>query len=203
MSACRGETAELDLTGTLTLNFLAWIEFLRDILGLSWWFFPTWGINLQRQIPNGIPAFLRGEVRRSTAQLYPFNCISRVNPELCFAMLPLGHLSSSIPAGLLHAWEVFWPILPTWSTLFSLSDQFYQLPYWFDSSLCCPCWEECCSADHSGRFPIPGFRITLLRECPSVSPAASSILASKAHCRQYSYSMQRRQCISIGCWKRN
>lgn len=36
-----------------------------------------------------------------------------------------------------------------------------------------PTGEECCSADLFGRFPIAGFRITLLRECPSVSPAAS------------------------------
>lgn len=41
MSACRGETAELDLTGTLTLNFLAWIEFLRDILGFVLVIFPN------------------------------------------------------------------------------------------------------------------------------------------------------------------
>lgn len=177
MSPCKGETADLDVRNSAFefpgLNRISQRHFW--FCWLPWQFFLTWGVNIHRQIPNGISAPLRGEIR-STPQHHPFSCISRVNPELCFAMLPLGHLSSSIPASLLHAWEVSWPILPTWSTIFILPDQFYQLPYWFCSSLCCPYWEECCSADLFGRFPIIGFRITLLRECPSVSPAASSTL---------------------------
>lgn len=123
MSPCKGETADLGLRNSAFefpgLNRISQRQFW--FCWLPWQFFLTWGVNIQRQIPNGISAPLRGETRRSTPQLHPFSCISRVNPELCFAGLPLGHLSSSIPDTLLHAWEVSWPILPTWSTFFFFS----------------------------------------------------------------------------------
>lgn len=45
-----------------------------------------------------------------------------------------------------------------------------------EGALCYPCWEECCRTQLCGYFPIPGFGITNLGECPGVSPAASKSL---------------------------
>lgn len=91
MSACKGETADLDLTGTLPLNFLPWIKFLKRHFGfcwLPWWFFPPWRANIERQIPSGIPAPLRGEVMRSTPQFLQLHLQDK--PKAVFCLTAFG-----------------------------------------------------------------------------------------------------------------
>lgn len=178
MSACKGETADLDLTGTLPLNFLPWIKFLKRHFGfcwLPWWFFPTWRANIERQIPSGIPAPLRGEVMRSTPQFLQLHLQDKPKAVFCLAAFGTSIIQCPCqPAACLGGLLTNTAYLK--HLFFFLSDQFYQLPYWFYGSLRCPYWEQCCSTDLFGCVPIPGFRITLLREWPSVSPAASSTL---------------------------
>lgn len=91
MSACKGETADLDLTGTLPLNFLPWIKFLKRHFGfcwLPWWFFPPWRANIERQIPSGVPAPLRGEVMRSTPQFLQLHLQDK--PKAVFCLTAFG-----------------------------------------------------------------------------------------------------------------
>lgn len=198
MSACKGGTTDLDLKGKLPSNCLLCTHPCfhshtpqSDTLGslgcLGGCVGGCGGVILltlegssQRQIPKrrySSPAERAGQEEHFTALHLQQHL--QIKSRGAFCCVPFGTFVIGVPATLPHAEKspdqhclpeatVFSP-RPVLPALILVSQP-------REGSLCCLYGEECCTADLFGRFPILRFRITILRECSSVSPATSLTL---------------------------